>query len=108
MDGANPDSWRIDEQVWECLSDRQLVPSQAATDFFRAATAVYCADLRIQRSAGFDRWSREIELNLPVHDLQTWQGAKSDLSELLTFLTGDRWTLQFRQQSVPPSVGESK
>jgi hypothetical protein len=83
MDGASGDDrWRLDESVWDTLGAHLLRPTQIATDFFRVATAVYCAD--------------------------RWQSFDAPLRELLDFLTGDHWTLEFRQQLAPPPRGDHR
>jgi hypothetical protein len=109
MDGAvAPDPWRLDENVWSTLDERGLRPSAPAMDFMRLAVAAYSGDLRIPRTSGFDRWSREIVLHLPVHDVGSWQNATSDLIDLLGFLTGDRWSVELRQQKLPAPVTGTK
>jgi hypothetical protein len=35
---------------------------------------------------------------MPVHDLNKWNSAKENLQVMLRFLTGDRWSLSFRQR----------
>lgn len=103
MDGGpGPDAWSIDESVWHVLGEYDLTPSQAATDFFRFATAAYCADLLVPHRTAFDRWSRDIILHVPVDNLANWEQAGDALRELLGFLTGDHWTLAFRAQMAPP------
>lgn len=111
MDGAvAPDHWRLDEDVWTTLAEDGLKPSTPATDFMRVAVAAYSADLRVPHSSGFDRWSREIVLHLPVQDLAAWQNAMPDLLELLGFLTGDRWSVELRQlrPTIPRAMIKGK
>jgi 7-cyano-7-deazaguanine synthase in queuosine biosynthesis len=73
-----------------------------AYDALLVAAAVEFGD-RIQRRPAYG-WQREIELRIPVHDLERWRHRQvSDaLHESLNFLTGDRWSIEFcqRQNSV--------
>lgn len=109
MDGApGDDSWRINESVWDTLGAFGLRPSQDATDFFRIATAAYCADLLVPQETAFDRWSRAVVLHLPVSDPARWHAVEGPLRELLGFLTGDHWTLEFRTARVPAPPGEER
>jgi 7-cyano-7-deazaguanine synthase in queuosine biosynthesis len=87
-----------------------LRPSQAAIDLLHIAAIAYTADLRIWRGYNIeDAWSREIAIHAPVVDVKLWNAAGPRLTELLCFLTGDDWTVNFRGK-VPtpePSIGNS-
>lgn len=109
MDGApGDDRWRLDESVWDTLGAFSLRPRQDATDLFRIATAAYCADLLVPHETAFDRWSRDIVLHVPVSDASRWSAVGAPLRELLGFLTGDHWTVEFRTATVPPPPGEAR
>lgn len=86
-----------------------LRPTQTAIDLLHLATIAYTADLRIWRAYDDeDAWFREISIHVPVTDVSLWKGARPILTELLCFLTGDAWTVNFRQK-VPfpePTVGK--
>jgi len=86
-----------------------LHPSQTAIDLLHVAAIAYTADLRIWRGYnGDDAWSREISIHAPVTDVALWNGAAPRLTELLSFLTGDEWTVEFRGKVPlpPPTVGK--
>lgn len=89
---------RIGTNVWNVFDSARLNPSGICIDLLRAAIAVYSIDLRIGRYHGFDNWTRELVLNLPVSDVTIWSGALPTLQTLLRFLTGDRWTINIRPQ----------
>jgi 7-cyano-7-deazaguanine synthase in queuosine biosynthesis len=99
---VGPQIWYARERVFDVLARKGLVPSQVATDFYRFAATVFSADLRIPRASGFDGWTREITLHVPVAEPDRWNAARDDLQALLEFLTGDRWEFRFRRQVVPP------
>jgi 7-cyano-7-deazaguanine synthase in queuosine biosynthesis len=85
-----------------------LSPSQVAIDLLHLATIVYTADLRIWRGYDSeDAWYREISIHVPVTDVARWTAAKQILTELLCFLTGDAWSVNFRQKvpSPEPTIG---
>lgn len=91
--------------VWDRLDEYGLVAPPVALDLYRAAATVFAADMRIQRErAAFDRWTRDLVLHLPVHDLARWQAASGALTAFLRFLTGDHWTVQLRRGAAgrPP------
>lgn len=84
----------VGTNIWDELARRRLAPTPEALDLYRWAVLVYAADTRVRRSRGYDAWSRDFVLYLPVHNLARWQAAKPELESLLAFLSGDRWTLE--------------
>lgn len=87
----------VGSNVWRVLSRNALQPTQPAVDLYRMATAVFAADLRIPRISGFDRWTRDIMLHLPVSSVGLWENAEEPLRKLLSFLTGDHWRISLRK-----------
>ena len=77
-----------------------LAPSPIALDFFRLAGAVFCADKTIPRADTPDFWTRDISLAIPVSDPDLWDGAADVLRRALSFLSGDRWHLEFSQDET--------
>jgi 7-cyano-7-deazaguanine synthase in queuosine biosynthesis len=80
----------------------------AAYDALLIAAAVEFADVTLRRPAY--SWRRDIELRVPVHDVQRWRDKRihEALHDALAFLTGDRWQVQFyrrRKRHVPPEQG---
>jgi len=81
----------------EQLGDLGLRASETALDLTILAAMVTAADTRISRShEALDRWSREIDLHVPVADPARWTPQADLLAGMLHFLTGDRWGIQFR------------
>lgn len=84
-------------QALEQLNVLGLVPGERAVDLALVAATVLAADTRISREAvAQDGWTREIELCVPVSDPSLWESQVSRLKTTLNFLTGDKWSLQFR------------
>lgn len=77
-----------------------LQPSPVASDLFRLAGAVYCADKVVKREHSPDAWTRELSLQLPVSDVDAWEAVHPVVVEALSFLSGDRWDVSF----VPDTV----
>lgn len=65
-------------------------------DLLHLATAVYTADVRIQRRLSADGWTRNLTLHLPVAEPDRWEGALPVITDMLSFLTGDRWAVSLR------------
>ena len=66
-----------------------------AYDLLTVAKAVYLADRHSRRKDTDDHWTRSIDLQIPLAVPEAWDGTPtSALHELLTLLTGDRWTIQ--------------
>lgn len=88
--------------LWDVFKSG-LRPSQVAIDLLHLATIVYAADLRIWRGYDSeDAWFREISIHVPVTDVPLWTAARLTLTELLCFLTGDAWTVNFHQKVPCP------
>ena len=76
-----------------------LRPSETAIDLLLLAAMVTAADTRISRaSEAQDRWSREIDLHVPVADPALWTAQATLLAGMLHFLTGDRWAIHFHHR----------
>jgi hypothetical protein len=90
----------LDHGIGGALTDleaKNVYPTEIGLDLLMTAAHVYAADTRISRATeSDDAWTREIRLVVPVSDEARWNGAAPLLARMLNFLTGDRWTLQFR------------
>ena len=62
------------------------------------ALAVWAADKILPRRAAGDAWTREITLEVPAPP--RWAATGPLLEKLLAFLTGDRWSLKFREGEI--------
>src|ERR1700722_10018348 len=81
------------------LKALDLFPSEIGLDLAVLAAHVHAADTRISRNTeSQDAWTRELRLVVPVSDLARWDGVVPVLTQALNFLTGDRWTVGFRQR----------
>ncbi len=68
-------------------------------DFFIISATVYGIDRFVERRKNsVDGWSRELKVNFPVHNISKWNTCKMELNSLLSFLTGDYWDVEFRQE----------
>ena len=81
-------------------------PAGVAQDLVNLASAVFTADLCVRREYGDERWTRDITIHLPVSDVGRWTRAEAAAGETLAFLTGDRWSFEFRPL-VAPEAGSS-
>lgn len=77
-----------------------LAPSPVVSDFFHLAGAVFCADKTITRAETPDFWTRDISLTAPVSDPELWEGVADLLRKALSFLSGDRWHLEFSRSEA--------
>jgi len=93
----------IQSSVSDTLSNHSLSLSPNPHDLLNAAIAAYTADVRIPRSGAFENWTRDIRLYLSVRDVSPWSEASKTLEDLLSFLTGDHWTVKVRK--APKSYG---
>ena len=74
-------------------------PTEIGLDLLVLAAHVHAADTRISRAEqSQDSWTREIRLVVPVSDPTRWNAAAPTVKRTLDFLTGDHWTIGFRQR----------
>ncbi|WP_363800565.1 Qat anti-phage system QueC-like protein QatC [Lysobacter firmicutimachus] len=82
------------------LEKLSLQPSEMSLDLALLAAAVTAADTRVERGVeAQDGWTRELEVCIPVRDLQAWVDVTPLLEKTLNFLTGDIWALSFRARA---------
>lgn len=80
-------------------------------DLVRIALGVLAADRSVQREGGGASWNtRTFELHVEVGDPDSWAREASNLATLVGFLTGDRWSFEFKQAVAddldPPQIEE--
>lgn len=89
------------ERALTDLRKMGLVPSEIGIDLLVLGALVYAADTRISRATeAQDGWTRELRLVVPVSDVATWERAQPIANRTLAFLSGDRWTIEFRERPV--------
>lgn len=72
-------------------------------DFVRIALGVFAADRSVYRRARGSDWNaRDFHLSIEVNEPQVWTGLSDELSEVIGFLTGDRWAFNFLPAAPPP------
>jgi len=93
---------RVRQSVVEQIAKRGVAPQTAASDLLRLAMTVYSADMGIPRSTGFDSWTRDFVLHLPVTEFDRWYATIGTATDMLMFLTGDHWVISLRQSDEDP------
>ena len=92
-------------QAIDQLRDMGMSPSERAVDLVLLAALLTAADTRVSReSESQDRWTREIDLHLPVAETAVWLPNAVLISTMLDFLTGDKWKVFFRPRPAGLSV----
>lgn len=91
---------RLEHGIGHALEDLMklgVYPTELGLDLLVLAALIYAADTRISRaSESQDGWTREIRLVVPVQEPDRWAPTTPILVRMLNFLTGDRWTIDFR------------
>lgn len=98
-DGTQRDvSLNID---FQSLHDFSPITTSLSFDFFLISSIVYGVDNLLDRyEYSIDAWSRDIEVCFPVNNLQAWNQVQDRLQSILSFLTGDYWSISFTQATV--------
>lgn len=71
-----------------------------ALDLFYISLMVYYADRKVLRSDFSDNWTRKFTLYMPVIELDKWQNNKQHLEQMISYLSGDIWNIQFRKREL--------
>jgi len=66
-----------------------------ALDLLYLSMFVFAADKKIRRELGSDNWSRNIKLIVPVLCKKKWDDQASLVIDMLNFLSGDIWSVEF-------------
>jgi len=100
---------RLDHGIGNVLDELATIgvyPSELSVDLLVLAAHIHAADTRISRNTeSQDNWTREIRLVVPVSDVARWTSVSGLLQQMLNFLTGDRWSFDFRVR--PKASSES-
>ena len=71
-----------------------------ATSFLYFSAVIYAIDRSISREKySIDGWSRELDVLIKIPCHEVFDAEKEQIAQLLSFLTGDYWTLSFQEAS---------
>lgn len=76
-----------------------------ALDLLYLSLMAYYVDWKVVRANQDDAWTRDLEVFIPVKSIELWERNKTTVKAALDFLTGDHWTLHFREY-IPLTVEE--
>ncbi len=94
----NKRSWVSAEEIYNFFGKHDLVLTPTLEDLLNLTLAVYTTDQVVSRSIfGFQGWSRHLKVYMPVREFAKWSLVKDTLEKLLSFLSGDKWELHFRE-----------
>jgi 7-cyano-7-deazaguanine synthase in queuosine biosynthesis len=82
---------------------RRLEAAPRAWDLLSIALSVVTADFAGLRDQSPDGWTREFDLDVAVADPVFWNSQATALAGTLSFLTTDRWRLQFYDGGMLPA-----
>ncbi|TXI37218.1 MAG: DNA-binding protein [Nitrosomonas sp.] len=76
--------------------------SPQVMDFLSIALAVTAADTFVRRKDAADGWSRQISIELSLHEPERWLVLSEKLKTAFQFLSGDMWEFEFSGDGFPP------
>jgi len=74
--------------------------SSIGLDLLYISLFVFGTDRIVNRSLAYDAWTREFNLYIPVLELEKWNSNKCLLEKMLSYLSGDKWNIQFRKREL--------
>ncbi len=90
----------LSTNVFTEFCKQKLAVVSNVNDLLHLALGVYTTDQVVSREDhGFQGWSRHFRLFIPVSEIDKWIPCKGLIEELLSFLSGDKWEITFRQKS---------
>lgn len=69
-------------------------------DFLTIGLIVSLVDRKILRDDSNDGWSRKLDVEIPVLNLENWNKSKRFLEKALSFVSGDYWTISFIKRDL--------
>lgn len=86
--------------VRDLFSSNNFILRHNPSDLLDFAMSIYSIDQIVSRKKyGYQGWSRHLKVHFPVADLGLWNSVRSDIEQMLSFLSGDKWQFLFRQHS---------
>ncbi|MDD3597067.1 Qat anti-phage system QueC-like protein QatC [Sulfuricurvum sp.] len=76
-------------------------PNELSLDLLYFTSYIYAIDKLLLRKNAIDAWSRDINVAIPVYQIDRWLSSVEVLQDALNFLTGDNWNLTFVQLESP-------
>lgn len=83
--------------VW-LMMGKKKIPS-LYEDLYIIGLSIFAIDKRVSRKNTYDSWTRELDVSIPVIEKGRWDRVKIQWERMLCFLTGDKWSLSFRQSN---------
>lgn len=90
----------LSANVFTELRKYKLAIGSNVNDLLYLALSVYTTDQVVSReNYGFQGWSRHFKLFIPVSKIEDWGPCQKSIENLLSFLSGDKWEITFRQKT---------
>ena len=83
---------------WDNINYLPKFISNEGLDFLYISLFVFGIDRIVPRNNGADSWSRELKVHFPVLSIDKWNENKGLVEEMLSFLSGDNWSIEFRKR----------
>lgn len=81
-------------KAWYHMEQMLLEPLYE--DLYIIGLSIFGIDKRVPRKLFDDCWTREMTVSIPVLQYENWKPTESLWNNMLSFLTGDRWEINFR------------
>jgi len=105
------DFTRDDSFSFTFWNEKNMFPTwydSKALDLLYISLSVFAADRLSLRDDAIDGWSRNLEINIPVLNIECWNKNKTRLEEMLSFLSGDSYKFHFRERTYTEKEKKNK
>ena len=83
--------------IWRRINSEEMQPIYE--DLFILGLSVFAIDKRMSRKISSDNWTRDISIHIPVSDCDLWFPLSYKIESMLSFLSGDHWSVSFYESS---------
>lgn len=95
-------------QLQNAIRRAGISPPVHTWDFVTIALSVAAVDDACSRSKSPDGWTRQLEVEIYIHEPLIWAAQRENLEATLRFLTGDFWTITFMSGGIAPPKPSSR
>ena len=88
--------------IWHRIGKLSINPLYE--DLYIISLSIFGIDKRVSRNSFYNCWTRDLSVSIPVLQYDKWHDTEVAWNKMLSFLTGDRWSIEFRPTAAVCSM----